>query len=122
MRRWPNIKPTFGECAVFAGKVLPANMRGGQLFLAPHSNTTFASQPSTHLRALDIFFTPKGRSSISNCYEWETYTLFCVGYETHIPLLSCLVHGLMTGMWRDMSLWNIHRPLSHSGNRISCIF
>ena len=36
---WPNIKPTFGECAVFAGKALPVNMRGGQLFLAPHCNT-----------------------------------------------------------------------------------
>ena len=35
-----NIKPTFGECAVFAGKALTVNLRGGQLFLDPHGNIT----------------------------------------------------------------------------------
>ena len=37
LQRWPNIKPTFGECAVFAGNAIPVNVRGGQVFLAPHS-------------------------------------------------------------------------------------
>ena len=40
LRLWPDIKPTFVECAVFAGKALLINMGGGKLFLAPHCNTT----------------------------------------------------------------------------------
>ena len=34
-----DIKPTFGECAVLAGKAVTVNR--GQLFPDPHSNTTF---------------------------------------------------------------------------------
>ena len=44
-----NIKPTFGECAVFAGKALTVNTRGGQLFLDSHGNTTICvSTESPH--------------------------------------------------------------------------
>ena len=35
-----NIKTTFGECAVFAGKALNVNTHGGQLFLDSQGNTT----------------------------------------------------------------------------------
>ena len=35
-----NIKPRFGECALFAEKALTVNMSGSQMFLDPHGNTT----------------------------------------------------------------------------------
>ena len=40
------------------------------------------------------------------------------GFETHIVLLSWLI----TADERDMSLWNIHGPLLHSGNLMSRVF
>ena len=47
------IKPTFGECAVLAGKAPTA---GGQLFPDPHGNTTFSvSTQSPHERNGELF-------------------------------------------------------------------
>ena len=46
-----NIKPSFGECVVFAGKALTVNTPEGQLFLDPHGNTTICvSTQSPHER------------------------------------------------------------------------
>ena len=51
LRRWTNIKPTLGECVVLPGEARTVNMRGSQLFLAPHGKT-FVSQPKAHLKEL----------------------------------------------------------------------
>ena len=62
-KRWPNIKPTFGECAVFAGKAPTVNTPEGQLFLDLHGNTTICvSTQSPHERIGELF-THTGRSS-----------------------------------------------------------
>ena len=59
-----NIKPTFGECAVFAGKALTVNIRGGQLFLDPHGNITVCvSTQSPHERIGELV-THRCRSSM----------------------------------------------------------
>ena len=59
-----SIKPTFGECAVFAGKALTVNTREGQLFLDHHGNTTICvSTQSPHERIGELI-THRCRSSI----------------------------------------------------------
>ena len=51
-----NIKPTFGECAVFAEKALTVNMSGGELFLDLHRNITVCvSAQSPHERIGELF-------------------------------------------------------------------
>ena len=51
-----NIRPTFGECAVFAGKALTVHMRGVQLFLDPHGNINVCvSTQSPHERIGKLF-------------------------------------------------------------------
>ena len=47
-----NIKPTFGESAVFAGKALTVNTREGQLFLDPMVTQPFVFQHKAHMREL----------------------------------------------------------------------
>ena len=61
LRRWPNINPIFGECAVFAGKTLTLNMRGGQLFLAP--NTTVCVSTQSSYESIGELFTRMGKGS-----------------------------------------------------------
>ena len=57
-----NIKPTFGECAVFAA--LTVNTREGKFFVDPHGNTTICvSKQSPHKRIGEIF-NHRCRSSI----------------------------------------------------------
>ena len=56
-----NIKPTFDECTIFAGKALTVNM---QLFLNSHGNTTLCvSTQSPHERTGELF-THRCRTSI----------------------------------------------------------
>ena len=59
-----NIKPTFGECAVFAGKALTVNTREGQLFLDPHGNTTICVSTHSPEERIGELFTHRCRSSI----------------------------------------------------------
>ena len=49
-----NIKPIFGECAVFAGKAVTVNTHESQMFLDPQCNTTIcvSTQSQTKMREL----------------------------------------------------------------------
>ena len=47
-----NIKPTFSECALFAGKALTVNTREGQLFLALMVTQPFVFQHKAHMGEL----------------------------------------------------------------------
>ena len=50
------IKPTFGDCAVFSGKVHTVNTHEDQLFLDPHGDTTiFVLTQSPHERIGELF-------------------------------------------------------------------
>ena len=79
-RLWPNNKPTFDECAEFAGKPLPVNM----LCLAPHSNITVCLSTQSPSESIGEIFTDICRLSIWILYDLGT----CVGYDTHIVLLA----------------------------------
>ena len=59
-----NIKPTFGECAVFAEKALTVNAPECQLFLDPHGNTTICVSIQSPLERIGELFTHRFRSSI----------------------------------------------------------
>ena len=51
-----DIKPTFGECAVLAGKALKCQYAGGQLFPEPHGSTAFCvTTQSPHKRNGELF-------------------------------------------------------------------
>ena len=59
-----NIEPTFGGCAVFAGKALTLNTCEGQLFLDPHDNTTICVSTQSPDERIGKLFTHRCRSSI----------------------------------------------------------
>ena len=59
-----NNKPTFSECAVFAGKALTVNMNESQLFLDPHGNTTICVSTQRPHERIGELFTHRCRSSI----------------------------------------------------------
>ena len=60
-----NIKPTFGDCAVLAGKALNfCQYAGGQLVTDPHGNTTVCVSTQSPQEGKDEVFTLRCRSSI----------------------------------------------------------
>ena len=54
--RLADIKPTFGECAVLAGKALTVNMLGVNCFQSPTGAQPFVSQHKAHIRELVNYF------------------------------------------------------------------
>ena len=59
------IKPTFGECAVLAGKVLTVNMLEVHCFQSPTVAQPFVSQDKAHIREIyGELFPDSCRSSI----------------------------------------------------------
>ena len=73
LQRWPRIKPTLGECAVFAGKLLPVNTcqygMGVSSFELPAITQKFVFQPDAQLIALVESFIHRCRSSILTFYD-----------------------------------------------------
>ena len=51
-----DIKPTFGECAVLAGKALTVNMLGVNCFQTPTVTQLFVSQHKAHMREMVNYF------------------------------------------------------------------
>ena len=51
-----DIKPTFGECAVMAGKALTVNMLRVNCFQTPMLTQPFVSQHKAHIRELVNYF------------------------------------------------------------------
>ena len=49
---WADIKPTFGECAVLAGKALTVNMLEVNCFQIPTVAQPFVSQYKSHIREM----------------------------------------------------------------------
>ena len=56
VRRWPTLNPTFGECAMLAGKALTVNMMEVNCFQTPMVTQPFVSQPKAHIRELVNYF------------------------------------------------------------------
>ena len=51
-----DIKPTFGECAVVAGKALTVNMLEVNCFQTPTVTQPFVSQHKSHMREMVNYF------------------------------------------------------------------
>ena len=51
-----DIKPTFGECAMVAGKALTVNMLGVKCFQIPTVTQPFVSQHKAHMREMVNYF------------------------------------------------------------------
>ena len=51
-----DIKPTFGECAVLAGKALTVNMLEVNCFQSPMVTQPFVSQHKAHMREMVNYF------------------------------------------------------------------
>ena len=51
-----DIKPTFGECAVLAGKALTVNMLDVNCFQSPTVAQSFVSQHKAHIREMVNYF------------------------------------------------------------------
>ena len=51
-----DIKPTFGECAVLAGKALTVNMLEVNCFQIPTVTQAFVSQHRAHMREMVNYF------------------------------------------------------------------
>ena len=54
--QWSNIKTTFGECAVLAGKSLFVNMLEVNCFQTPTVTQPFVSQHKAHMRKMVNYF------------------------------------------------------------------
>ena len=67
-----DIKPTFGECAVLAGKALTVNMRGGEMFPDPHGNTTVCVSTQSPHEIIGELFPHRCSSSIWSLYDLGT--------------------------------------------------
>ena len=59
-----DIKPTFGECTVLAGKALTVNMLEVNCFQTPMVTQPFVSQHKTHMRVNGEVFPHRCRSGI----------------------------------------------------------
>ena len=51
-----DIKPTFGECAVLAGKALTVNLMEVKCFQSPRVTQPFVSQHKAHMREMVNYF------------------------------------------------------------------
>ena len=67
-----NVRPTFGECAVLAGKALTVNMLGVNCFQTPMVTQPFVSQHKAHIRELVNYFLIADVAQVYRVYMiWE---------------------------------------------------
>ena len=92
---------------------------GMSCFLFATVTQPFVSQTEAYLRALVNYLLLDVVQAYRLSMIWEfALNAALHGLETHIVFLSWLI----TADERDMSLWNIHGPLLHSGDPMSCVF
>ena len=83
-----DIKQTFGECAMFAGKALTVKMLEVNCFQTPMVTQPIVCQHKAHMRELLNYF----HIDVAQVYRVYIIWSECGNvYETHIVLLSWLI-------------------------------
>ena len=83
-----DIKPTFGECAMLAGKALTVNMLEVNCFQSPMVTQPFVSQHKAHMREIVNYFL----IDVAQVFmTWELALNAAMGMKHIIVLLSWLI-------------------------------